>query len=281
MTAHIGRTRVVFRVAALLAAVGVSLVAGAAVRGDEPAPPAPPDIAMKLTLFPADGTITAREPLVLGITFTNQSANAIGLMLQSNVPTTYLRVLDSEGKVVAASPHPGDEQDRYGERISTGRALAPGESYTRTWAVSAFYQFTEPGDYSLWVQQLAGDKGETVIAEARAAVHVLPFDAARLDAACEELFQPLGTHSSHETDLPMTVRTRALWSVRDDVALPYLDWMACQWGDRYSCLAIRRIGTERARKLLDALLARHDRVGEAARQSLEMPLETSVWDVGD
>jgi len=75
------------------------------------------------------------------------------------------------------------------------------------------------------------------------------------------------------------VRVKALRSVRHDIVLPYLDWIACQWADAETCKAIRRIGTDRALELLDTLAARDDRVGEAARKSMTMPLEVTMWDV--
>ena len=80
----------------------------------------------------------------------------------------------------------------------------------------------------------------------------------------------------------MSTRTKALRSVRRNEALPYLDWMARQWGSIHACLAMRRIGTPEAEALIKALAARNDRVGEAARKALPMPREkkNSLSDMG-
>jgi hypothetical protein len=55
--------------------------------------------------------------------------------------------------------------------------------------------------------------------------------------------------------------------------------MAREWENWDTCLAIRRVGTTRAEKLIQALARRTDRVGEAARIALEKPLEPTMHEV--
>ena len=151
-----------------------------------------------------------------------------------------------------------------------------------TLVLTGLYQFQKPGEYSVRVQQFGEfERGFPVLAEDTASVRVLPFDASRLGARCEELFRPLRTHSSSRTDIPQQVRVAALYSVRSDLVLPYLDWMAREFASRYACRAIRRVGTTRAERLLNALAARRDKVGEAARKAMKMPVENTspVWEM--
>jgi hypothetical protein len=145
--------------------------------------------------------------------------------------------------------------------------------------ITGLYQFREPGEYTVLAQQLELSPQFPVLAEDRGRVKVLPFDSSRLERRCEELFGALRKGTSDRTDLPMGARTKALYSVGHDAVLPYLDWMARTWQDRYAVRSMLRIGTERAMKLVNALAARKDRAGEAARQALKMRLEPSFWDI--
>ncbi len=77
-------------------------------------------------------------------------------------------------------------------------------------------------------------------------------------------------------------KLKALYATCSDVALPYLDLMARRWGSHYAVLAMRRIGTERANRLVKSLAARRDTVGDAARKAMSMSLETKnlIWSMG-
>ena len=241
------------------------------------------DITLNLELLTRDGTISAGEPLLGRIQWTNQSGQHIHLLLgNDNGKITYLTVRDGDGELVAAMPRPRClpqivcPQEYWG-----GSSFRPGEKMSEVWVITGWYQFQDAGEYTVHLQLLdRGQEALPVISEARASIRVTPFDASRLEASCEEIFQPLRKPSSSRTDVPVAARGKALRSVRNDIVLPYLDWMAREWANPYVCDAIRRIGTERADKLLDALAAREDRVGEAARKGLKRPRrEPMVWDV--
>jgi hypothetical protein len=75
------------------------------------------------------------------------------------------------------------------------------------------------------------------------------------------------------------VRGKILLSVRHDVALPYLEWMAREYSDAYACRAMRRIGTERAKAVLRALEAHPGTIGEQARASAKLRMAIGMWDV--
>jgi hypothetical protein len=228
----------------------------------------PGQLDCEIALLTKDGAMTASEPLIARVEIVNRSDEQIRLRTGN---TTYLTVRDATGALVAATPRPKPAMDdRYGVR-----RLASGETYSTYWIVSGLCQFDTPGRYAVRVQQLGFPPELAVLCEGAASLEVLPYDAARIEAACEEVFRNRSSFGS----LPIGVRSKALYSVRDDVALPYLDWMAREWESPYACLAIRRIGTPRAEGLIAALAARTDGVGEAARRALEMSLEPTYWDV--
>jgi hypothetical protein len=148
------------------------------------------------------------------------------------------------------------------------------------WVVSGWYQFEQPGDYVILLQQLdLTQETLPVLAETSTSLRVVAFDGVRLESRCEEFFVGLRRRGAVAPPLTLRARLQALRSVRHDVVLPYLDWVATEWGEYHSCQAMRRIGSARADELLRTLATREDRVGEAARKALDDPLrEISLWD---
>jgi hypothetical protein len=234
-------------------------------------------LSMQLALVPSNGTISAYEPLIAQVRLTNEGReDQVVSMGNSEKPSLYLEVRKSSGDVVAATPRPDADQGGW-LSVTT---IPPGETWSHYWVVTGLYQFVAPGEYVLHMRDQPAGRGGKVYAEAVARVRVEPFDAQRLEARCEQLFQPIRENRSSKTDLPLAARGKALYSVRHDIVLPYLDWMAREWGDRYACRAIKRIGTPRAKALYEALAARNDRVGKAARRvpKMQMP-DITMWDV--
>ena len=238
------------------------------------------DISLSVTLLTKDGTITAGEPLLARIEIANLSGHNIQHSMGNDLwKTTCLEVRDQEGKLVAGTPRPPYREGGW----AGWRRLRTGETSSKVWVVTSLYQFEEPGTYTVRVQELDHSEDLPVIAEDTTTVRVLPLDASRLEARCEEIFQPMRKGGCSKTGIPDSVRVHALYSVSHDVVLPYLDWMARKWDDRYACRAIRRVGTEKAQTLISTLAAREDKVGVAARQALDMPLRSRniFWAMGD
>ncbi|UCH35068.1 MAG: hypothetical protein JSV65_01580 [Armatimonadota bacterium] len=226
-------------------------------------------------LLAKDGAITAYEPLLVRAEIRNQCEHTVKLKIAREY-TTRIEIRDGTGRVVAATRRPAFPIDL----IHFEWALAPRQTRTTLLIVSALYQFKTPGKYAVRVQQLELSEDIRLIAECTVWVRVLPFDAARLRARCEELFQPLLPMNTEQLgDLSLSARTTALRSVRHDIVLPYLEWMACKWHDRYAVRAMRRMGTEQAERLVETLAARKDSVGQAAQQGLNMALEITSWDI--
>jgi hypothetical protein len=221
-------------------------------------------------LYARDGAITAREPLIARLDISNESSEEIRIWSAG----VFLDVYDEADSVVATMPRPrGVRNLRLG-----ARKMAPREVYSRFLIVTGMCQFESPGLYAVRAQHLAPSQELSVLCEDAVSLQVLPYNAARLEAACDELFAPIRKRSSSGA-IPMGVRTKALYSIRDDVVLPYLDWLVRERNAEYAARAMRRIGTPRAENLLTALAARTDEAGEAARQALEMSLEPTQWDV--
>jgi hypothetical protein len=241
--------------------------------GRAPAPGQGGDLSVSISVLVEEGRITAKEPVLARITLSNRGDAPTQIAL-SDGRTSYLhlQVLDDKGKAVGSTPLPEPAGG-----FTAAAEIPPGEDRTRLLIVSGLYCFEHPGRYTVVVQVLAPRNGLPVRCEASAPLEVLPFDAARLDARCAELLKPCWKHSGLG-ELDVGCRTKALYSVRDDTVLPYLDWIAREWAARYACRAIKRLGTGRARRLLETLAARTDRVGEAAR-NLPQIADFRMWDV--
>ncbi|MBM3499386.1 MAG: hypothetical protein FJX74_12030 [Armatimonadetes bacterium] len=171
-------------------------------------------------------------------------------------------------------------------------SLEPGAVRLAYFSLDPWFRFDKPGTYLVRAEQLEPGPTETrreqrpgpdgkqqtvvvaertsvTVAQAEASMTVVPLDPQRLEARCQELFDTMRELRGG----PLYQATgHALMSVRHDVALPYLEHMAMA-PSRAACVAIRRVGTPRAEKLIQALAARNDGVGEAARQALDTSLE--------
>ncbi|MHB0935797.1 MAG: hypothetical protein ACYDCO_01245 [Armatimonadota bacterium] len=247
----------------------------------------PGDLTLGITFMTADGAICAHEPLLARIELVNKAKEPVSVPM-----LTSLEITDSDGKVVAAIPPPEVSLDFF----HATHDLLPGEKYCTLWVISALYQFDTPGTYTLhvhWLQYQGGGKLVDLVA-GTANIRALPFDEARVTARCEELYQPLYRNNQVFTilidqqtyivplpkdEMGAGLRARALRSVRHDLALPYLDWMAHEWENADTCYAIRQIGTPRAAALLEALAKRQDNLGKAARSALTMTHKVSIDDV--
>lgn len=237
----------------------------------------PGDIGIRLT--PLIGVITAGEPLLARVEIVNQTDKQLHLSMGNSLgSTTYFEVRNSKGEMVAATPKPQEGG------MAGLLELNAGQVRTFTWIISALYEFREPGNYTLHVQQLVPRQDQPVVlAEDRAPVTVLPFDAAKLKARCDQL---LDLRSIEEktpySDLAVGTRTRAIYSVRDDIVLTHLERIAREWAGPYAVRAMRRLGTEKALKLVNQLAAEEGKTVEVARAALTMRLEPRniVWDMG-
>jgi beta-lactamase regulating signal transducer with metallopeptidase domain len=241
--------------------------------------PAVPDstVALHASLLAENGSVTAYEPVLIRVEELNKTAKAVS-MIAGTITDWTARVLveDAEGRQIAASP-----RSRLPVDITfSGKQLKPGESRVRMLAVSAIYPFARPGNYTVRVQRLKLSDDIVVLAEDRVPVRVLPFDAARLKARCEESFTYSKDFSAHG-DLSNHDQTRALFSVRHDIALPYIDWHArSDWSTAFEAwIALRLIGSPRAIAELDTLAAREGKKGKAVREFKDMSLDQLVWSI--
>lgn len=237
----------------------------------------PEEISLTLTLLTKDGTITAGEPLLARTAVRNETNASLEVWASNSASRAMqFEVRDEEGRVVASTPKPRI----HVEGLQGIYSLNPGQTRTGNWVITGLCQFTNPRVYEVRVTLWDFSGNQPKLAEDSCVVRVLPYDPKRLEERCDELFRPISSHGPYG-NLPWTARVTALYSVRNEVVLPYLDWMAREWSDGDACLAMLRLGTERAKKLLDSLAARHGEVGLAARRAKRMVLQPAnvMWDM--
>lgn len=224
------------------------------------------DLALAVRFLPDGTAVSAGEPVIARVDIINESADTVEVHTGSGeVPALCVEVR-REGRALATTPRP----ERRPDGLCGFKDIRPGATYSVFAVITALCELAQPGRYTIRAE-LVDWMTRHVLCEGAAEVTVQPFDAGQLEGRIEQVY--------HSTDLTPAVCSRAICSVRQDIALPYLDAMATAQGSIAACLAIRRIGTERASALLEALASREDRVGEAAREAREMELGTSMWDV--
>lgn len=229
---------------------------------DEPRAARPGEIILSLKLEEDSRRVSAYEPVVGIVEMTNQAEEAVRIY-RSDTLTTRIQVRDPRGRLAAATERPIMPLDV----LCIWDTLQPGETVSRRFLFSAVHAFSEPGEYELRVQQLQFEEYFPLLAEGAATLVVEPFDAGRLQARCEELMQTPERN------------TKILYSLRHDIALPYLEKMAHMWQPEYSCRAMRRIDSEAARAMLEKLSAEGGKVARGVESSAELPLEVSMWDI--
>jgi hypothetical protein len=224
-------------------------------------------LALTVTPLPDNETITAYEPLLARVEIRNVTQEAVEVEVSGGL-TARVQVRDADGNLVGITPRPVLPADF----ICTSFELKPGESKSRTMVISASCAFDEAGEYTVRVQRLALLRYSPVIAEGSCTVEVLPFNANRLKARCEALLEY--RHTPATLELPWI---DALCSIRHDIALPYLERIATEWGKVGPCLAMRRVRSEAGDQLVAKLAKREDPVGKAARSAMELPLDKDAW----
>jgi len=232
-------------------------------------------VSLHASLLAENGSVTAYEPVLVRVEERNETAASVSVATLATEWTERIVVEDAQGRVVASSPRGPIPADF----LTSGRKLKPGERVVRVLAMSALYPFSRPGTYTVRVQRTKFGTDD-LLGEARVPVRILPFDAARLKARCEALFK-YERQSPADRELSMHDMTRALFSVRHDIALPYIDWharsnLSTAWE---AWIALRLIGSPRSLQELDRLAARKGKKGRAVSEMMQMPLDRLVWDI--
>ena len=222
--------------------------------------------AFALTLGFATDALSECEPLIAHVTIKNvSSAEQMLLRIHNSDEAVRFSVWGASGERLYDSPVSG--------RLSSAIAsfLAPGKASGSYHCVSRFHRFAKVGRYT--VRAYYSVDGRTLAEDSRT-VTVTPLDEKRLAARCEELFRLTRPERSPSelAPIPRDVYWDAFLAVAHDVALPYYDYIAQEWDNRYvwpACQAIALTGTERANKVLSALSLRKDSTGERARAALK------------
>ena len=239
------------------------------------------ELAMKLSVV-GRPEITAYEPVVLRQELTNTTDHDVSQQVQPDY-TTRIEVRDAEGKLVCETPL----QPIPLSFLTSIREYSPGQARLFYLTVSALCTFTNPGNYTITASEgMMGRDGSEfdAISSASTTLRVLPYDAKRLDVRSKEaLERVLGRLNTSrppaDKDIPFRVTTQRFYSIRHDAVLPYLAKYAENGGQftRYAIWNMRRIGTEKARQMVESFTARQDEVGKEARNGLEMRLKISAY----
>jgi hypothetical protein len=230
------------------------------------------ELAMKLSVI-GKPEITAYEPVLIHQDLTNTTDHNVNQQVQPDY-TTRIEVRDAQGRLVCETPL----QQVPGDFLTFVRNYSLGQSRSFYLTVSALCTFKDPGTYTITVSEgmmKRDGSGFDAVCSASTTLRVLPYDAKRLDARCkealEEVIGRLGFHRlSSQKSIPFRVTTQLFYSIRNDAVLPHLSKYA-ENGGQFTCYAIwnmRRIGTEKAKQMIDSFTARQDVVGKEARNGL-------------
>lgn len=229
------------------------------------------------------------EPVLVRVTLKNPTAKMryVDVGEGHSADSIYLAVFDDKKRLLSSPPPTGT-----GGGLSSGRRLHPGKSLSQTYLATAWHRFDREGSYSIRVQFL-GSRAITafqaplpVLAQHTLQITVGPKNDARLKEKCEELYAWAYPWSEQggdirrqsrlkgvEPPMPNIVAMRALLSVRNEVALPF--FVRLVKADHYStgaCLALRRLRTQQASKIVADFAKQQDNTGKAAKQALKMSL---------
>lgn len=181
------------------------------------------DLTLALKLYTKDGAISAREPLIAKLTILNKSKHTVSVSRGVSDFSIRVTVFDKSGNALAETPQPRTRASN----MSFPMRLAPGASHSRILIISALYSFERPSNYTVRVQQLESAASGKSIAECAANVRVLPYDAKRLHATLDKLVGPVRgawtpTNRVEAHLWSNAVRRKALLSVQDEIAVPYI-----------------------------------------------------------
>jgi len=224
-------------------------------------------IALHLEPLPGNETVTAGEPVLMTLRAKNVSDETVELCNWCSNSTLRMEVLDGHDRIVAETATPPRPLD---ELVSVKR-LKPGESLRATLVLSSLHAFNEPDTYLIRAHRHGPYDVTDYQTSTETVLHVESFDAARLQARCDELWSLL------RDGRVIDPHRMALCSVRHNLALPALEWMAREWNDRYACLAIRRIDTPEARQSLERLTAAGGKTAKAVEDSARLLSEPDEW----
>lgn len=228
------------------------------------------------------------EPVLVRVTLKNPTAAMRYVDVgDGHADSIYLAVFDDANHLLSSPPPTGS-----GGGLSSGQRLHPGKSLSQTYLATAWHRFDREGSYSILVQLLASRASTEfkaplrVLAQHTVQITVGPKNEARLKAKSEELYawaypwceqgrdiRRRFPASDSKQAMPEIIAMRALLSVRSEVALPF--FVLLVEADHYStgaCLALLRLRTQKASKIVAEFAKRQDAAGEAARQALKMSL---------
>lgn len=266
-------------------ALGLLLLPAA--RGGAQGEPGPGDLSVSFRLYPASAQVTEREPVVALVTMRNLSGKPLHVRLGSDTwPALEVAVYDRARKRLS----PSFKTSEGG--LSALMSLLAGEERVFPVLVDRYFRFPNAGEYTveaiLWG---CGPSQRGVLATARQEYHVSPLSVERLTQVCEALTSrvdvslrgkhdvsyvlPAWQNKNVERELD-NMALPMLAFVSHEVALPYLVTLAQNFRHPVAFAGIRRVGTDRARKVLEQFSESPDTVvSRLAKKELD------IWDHGE
>lgn len=226
-------------------------------------------------------TVYIGEPLLVRLELANLKDEQQSFLYSHVV---YFGVYDSSGHLLSSAPVEIRPWELSSDKSTFAPEIIP-ELPSRGVRVEVYnldrwYAFDKPGKYVVQCQLFNAWVDEwpyKPVLEHEIQIIVEPANRSHIDARCLELLSYVapGIRSQGQpiVGLDKDTALRSLFSIQDDAALPYFDYLAKEYASVEACLAIRRVKTKRAEQLIKALAARQDEVGKAARQALKLPLE--------
>ncbi|HTU45090.1 MAG TPA: hypothetical protein VMF91_08515 [Bryobacteraceae bacterium] len=199
--------------------------------------------------------VSLHEPILMRVMIFNHLNSATRINLGQDRRQAFELSIDKPDGKTVLSNLPLHE----GASRSWVVGIEPGDTYMETLVLNEWYPFAEVGTYQIRVRliRVPGAQQELPAGFASWAVlprvDVLPRDAARLSAVCEELKAKLETSNSYDEVTDAAVELSYL---DDPVAVPYLQAMAVFKSGAFSGLAaqgLERVGGEAAANALIAL----------------------------
>lgn len=245
----------------------------------------PGEITLKvIRLLPADGVITAYEPILAEIETKNVSSRTVKIVTSPYLALR-IEVQDSKGKLLGSSP----SVDNILDRSFGVKDLTPGQSIRCFIVINAICPFDHPDTYRVSIEFTDGwELVPSKLAESTTTVKVLPFNAEKLKTRLEEIIRPVKTlddwqlNADSIADFPTDARMKALFSVHHNIALPYLEEVRSGYsGYSYewpALIAIRRVNTPESKSQFAQLMEQDGKAGQAAQKAAEGRLEISEED---
>lgn len=229
----------------------------------------------------AVSNITFNEPVFVDFSVRNQHSESIHFDLGHNRKSHFEFTISEPNGSVVHAPRLSEE----GLGLLGKVTLQPNEKYTQRLVINEWYQFPEPGDYTINVKlasPIVTQSGAMIEPEPSGSLslHIAPRNLERLRQVCQNLYRRASRSSTVEKK---TEATLALSHVRDPIAVSYLEKGLSNgrlsW--QYAIPGLARIANAEAIDVLIAVMQKNDpESGSALARFVLSELKEKIQDAG-